>query len=264
VILPASYANGFAPRDGQPLYPSLWRGCVGAWNPGLGPTGLTLRDWSGLGRHGPLSGFTAASDWVLNRGKYCLNFDGTNNQIDTGITLAGYTQATIAFWGFRANGLSRLTVGERSGSAGANGLILDCFTDGTLYAVAANGSVTYGSMFVTAFTGWHHYLLQYDGRQASNATRLRLWINNIERSLSYTGTIPSSIGATSRTFKIGEWETGFSTCLLDDLWLFNKPASTNASLLSSRRGIAYELAPRRRSSTAVQFNRRRRLLLGST
>lgn len=55
MILPGRYANGFAPRDGQPLYPELWKGCVGAWNPGLGVTGLTLRDQSGFGRHGTLT-----------------------------------------------------------------------------------------------------------------------------------------------------------------------------------------------------------------
>ena len=75
MILPASYSNGFAPRDGQPLYPELWRGCVGAWCPSLGPTGLTLRDWSGFGNHGTLTNMDPGTDWVLSGGRYALDFD---------------------------------------------------------------------------------------------------------------------------------------------------------------------------------------------
>ena len=81
MILPGSYANGFAPRDGQPLYPELWRGCVGAWNPGLGPTGLTLRDWSGFGNHGTLTNMELDTDWTPSQGKWSLALDGTNESV---------------------------------------------------------------------------------------------------------------------------------------------------------------------------------------
>jgi len=65
MILPGTYQNGFAPRDGEPLFPELWDGCVGAWNPGLGPSGLTLRDWSPYKNHGTLTNMDAGTDWVM-------------------------------------------------------------------------------------------------------------------------------------------------------------------------------------------------------
>ena len=265
MILPGSYANGFAPRDGQPLYPELWRGRRVAAAPCLGPTGLTLRDWSGFGNQLSLSGITPASDWVVSQGRYALTLDGVDNFVETGFSLAGETQVTISVWGFRATGASRMMIGDRSSGSGINGIIIDCFTDGNLYAVAANGSVTYGVISVTAFTGWHHYLLQYDGLQGANATRLRLWIDGIERTMSYVGTIPASIGTTGTTFRVGRWDTAYSTALIDDFSVFSLPAGRQAALLASRRGIAYELAPRRRSSVQVAaFNRRRRLLIGAS
>jgi hypothetical protein len=52
--------------------------------------------------------------------------------------------------------------------------------------------------------------------------------------------------------------------LFDDIMLFSRVRSPQEiRMLSLRRGIAYGLAPRRRSSLAVQFNRRRRLLVGA-
>jgi hypothetical protein len=53
--------------------------------------------------------------------------------------------------------------------------------------------------------------------------------------------------------------------MVDDVWYYHRELSPKThELLASRRGIAYELAPRRRSSSAVQFNRRRRLLIGAS
>jgi hypothetical protein len=50
-----------------------------------------------------------------------------------------------------------------------------------------------------------------------------------------------------------------------DVMVHNRVLSPNEiRLLASRRGIAYEMAPRRRASSAVQFNRRRRLLIGAS
>jgi hypothetical protein len=80
MILPGTYQNGFAPRDGSPLYPELWRGCVGAWNPGLGPTGLTLRDWSGYGNHGTLTNITAQNCWKISEGRHAMEFVSSTDQ----------------------------------------------------------------------------------------------------------------------------------------------------------------------------------------
>ena len=58
---------------------------------------------------------------------------------------------------------------------------------------------------------------------------------------------------------------GFSNAVIDDVRIYNRALSPQEiRILATRRGIAYEMAPRRRSSSAVQFNRRRRLLLGAS
>jgi hypothetical protein len=57
----------------------------------------------------------------------------------------------------------------------------------------------------------------------------------------------------------------FASATITDCAVWSRALKPNeVKRLAERPGIAYELAPRRRSSSAVQFNRRRRLLLGST
>jgi hypothetical protein len=69
-----SYQSGFyAPGRGVAKHPELWRGCVGAWNPGLGNTGLSLRDWSGNQNNGTL---TNGPTWGVSDGRQALDFDG--------------------------------------------------------------------------------------------------------------------------------------------------------------------------------------------
>jgi hypothetical protein len=74
-----SYQSGFyAPGRGVAKHPELWRGCVGAWNPGLGNTGLSLRDWSGGQNNGVL---TNGPTWGVSDGRQALTFDGVNDRI---------------------------------------------------------------------------------------------------------------------------------------------------------------------------------------
>jgi hypothetical protein len=80
-----SYSQGFARYAAQSEAPGLWRGLVGSWCPFLGPTGLTLRDWSGHHNHGTLTTMEPAVDWVVTvdehgNSVYALDF-GTNEYV---------------------------------------------------------------------------------------------------------------------------------------------------------------------------------------
>ena len=265
MILPASYSNGFAPRDGQPLYPQLWRGCVGAWNPGLGVSGLTLRDWSGFGGHGALTNSTAATAWVSHSGKHALAWDGSTPQY-VSIPVSG----------------SRLNFGKGAMSLAvwANVVSLNLATSFPFQIIksdyiAGGSTANYGlainngqlrfsqcgteiNVSHTMNTGWHHYCGTSDG------TTMRLYLDGVQVA---SGASPASANTEQPYLTLGglrpagdAW-TGYQ----DDPRVYARNLSPNEiRLLASRRGIAYELAPRRRSSSAVQFNRRRRLLLGAS
>lgn len=248
MILPGSYANGFAPRDGQPLYPELWRGCVGAWAPCLGPTGLTLRDWSRYENHGTLTNMSIAACWAPSSGKTSMLFDGSNDYVQTSLTAIGATH-TFSCW-FNASSLAttQVVLEKFSGSTVEDNI----FLQGTSLSSYRSG---FYSTFTLSSGVWYHAVL------TATATTMQHWLNGVAAApatQAYSATAgPVVIGSRSGTFSFGG--------SVDDVLIYNRILSASEiALLSRRRGIAYELVPRRRASSAVSFNRRRRLLVGAS
>ena len=258
MILPASYSNGFAPRDGSPLYPELWRGCVGAWSPCLGPTGLTLRDWSGRANNGTLTGMDAGTDWAMSGGRYALDFDGSNDHIPLSLTYSA--EVTCSLWVYSRN------ITNANGEyffARWEAVLLDfyvgAFSSGWI-ARTGNGSTGQSSLLSTPaqLNTWTHLCL------TRTPSLLTLTVNGT------TSVSTSSVGfqgsAVSNTFisRLSPSSGLYADALVDDIRVYSRAISSQENrLIASRRGIAYEMAARRRSSSAVQFNRRRRLLIGA-
>jgi len=256
MLLPASYLNGFAPRDGQPLYPSLWKGCVGAWNAGLGPSGLTLRDQSGLGNNGTL---TNGPTFAASQGKYAMNLDGVNDYVSiaSGIVFAPVFTISAFVSPSVLSGYRRIFCAEQAGTGygytlglvGSKVWLQD-------YSASANifPSATTGDLVVNV---WSHVAF------VSYSSSLRKLFFNGTEVLSDTQAGASSI-ATTRAF-IGQTQNvQFFSGFIDDVRIYNRALSPDEiRTLATRRGIAYEMAPRRRSSVQVTTNRLRRALIGS-
>jgi len=67
--------------------------------PGYPPLGATIRDFSGQGNHGTISGAT----WTrLSSGLWCLSFDGTDDEVGFGNILA-LTDLTIELWEYHTS-----------------------------------------------------------------------------------------------------------------------------------------------------------------
>ena len=259
MILPGSYANGFAPRDGSPLYPELWKGCVGAWAPGLGPTGLTLRDWSGFGNHGTL---TNGPVWSVIAGKYSMSLDGSDDFINVTdrTQLRPSEQVSVAMWVRPGNVVGTKILFDKQSLSPYYGysfyLLGDKVTADSAYNV---NSVSLSSVTSLNATSWQHIGFSHDG------STIRIWINGrLDASTPAAGPLTYSLTQDLTIGRRAPNSTGYYSGGIDDICLFSRAINANEfAYLSRRRGIAYEMAPRRRSSSVVQFNRRRRLLLGA-
>jgi len=123
-------------------------------------------------------------------------FNGTTDYIDIGTTLdpSGLTKMTFSVWLISNSGGSQ--DGILGWWSGGNGLILQSKTGGEGLLALAGAGTAYGQITFPTTISWVHAVMVYDGTQAGNSTRLKLYINGEERQLVFSaGTVPASIPA---------------------------------------------------------------------
>lgn len=253
----ATYHSGFAPRDGTPRYPSLWRGCVGAWCPSLGPTGTVLRDWSGRQNHGALTNFTLDTAWAQGS----LVFDGTDDFVSLG-TSAFFSPANISFSAWvKASGSPVLydgIIGRSTNTAWQDGWGMFWQSSSEVRFFVGKYDVNYATKTGVSPNQWSHVCGTWDG------SVVRMFVNG---SIGTNGTQAGSQTGTTQQLDIGRLVTNTYNFggYIDDARIYDRALSqTEISILARRPRIAYELAPRSRSSSqaAATGNRRRRYLIG--
>jgi len=239
-MTPGSYYNGFAPRDGMPAYPSLWNGCVAAWAPCLGPTGLVLRDWSGFANHGTLTNMDAASDWVLSGGKYALDFDGTNDYASLG-TSATFSPSpmSISFW-VKMNSTPAVNdgvFGRMSNTFWNDGYGVFWASSTALRFWMGLYNFRYGQITVATPTAWNHVVCEW-----ISGTSPEIYLQGVKgTNNSQTFTTQTATGADLTLGRMSDNAYNING-QLDDLRIYNRVLSGyEKTLLGSRRGIAYDM-----------------------
>lgn len=90
------------------------------------------------------------------------------------------------------------------------------FDLGTVYVLVANGANTYGSVAVSGAK--HHYIMAYDGAGATDADKLKLYVDGILQSLAFVGPIPASAAIDSKSFLLGREEpTSYGVSIYDEV-----------------------------------------------
>jgi hypothetical protein len=200
----------------------------------------------------------AGTDWVPSQGRYALDFDGADDNVDfgsrealncnTGLTISLFAKRNGTAGGFYHAWLQRIGTGPVGYQLYVNNgdNILRLYTN----TVAA-------STYTMSDLNWHHLLA------TNNGSTTTFFVDGVQygSAAQTLSNVP-----TSTTHNFGRFASnGLVNGRMDDMRIYNRALTPQEiRLLASRRGIAYEMAPRRRASSAVQFNRRRRLLLGST
>jgi hypothetical protein len=262
---PPSYHNGFAPRDGEPLFPELWDGCVGAWNPGLGSTGTRLYDWSPYKNHGTMTNMGAATAWTRSNGRNALSFAGGATHVVTSFIGPAVNQRSLSVW-------FRTTQNHADGQYGT----IFFYGTGTTFP-AGLGSSFFVMIFTETMNGWNNGFgvsqfgeslavnnvndgLWHHGCIVNSGTTYRVWLDGTLRATKTMATTPTSsaafLGRANISGSLGSNLNYVGEA--DDYAFYNRALSHNEiRLLASRRGIAYEMAPRNWSAQQIAAYRAR-------
>lgn len=255
-----SYQTGFAPRDFVPQYPELWNGCVGAWAPCLGPTGATLRDWSGFQNHGALT-MPAGVGWAVNGGRYALTHDGIDDAAivaSNTATPTGGNPRTLAIWfnqTTRTSNSALVAIGNWNlGQVFCVQLFLSAgdvylFTDG----LNGGNNITLTGAEIPELGVWNHLAFTFATGGA--------WSYYLNGRVVKSGTFPTTINTGSSTIQIGHRD-GYSYFhgRTDDVRSYNRALRANEIALIYNLGRGGPFTPRQRTSVRIASgNRRRRL-----
>lgn len=191
-----SYSQGFARSAVMSAYPGLWTKLVGLWAPSLGPSGLTLNDWSGFQNDGVLTGMDPASDWVMTEKGMVLRYSGSG-VVDCGnatiLDVGTKMTVTVMFRRAQIGVAYEYIVAKRDGAASSWHILLSQVND----AIRMTGGDVYldSTQLITDFE-WHvvsavydnlQYTLYIDGEFDSTAAK--------ENGIISEPTVQVSIGA---------------------------------------------------------------------
>jgi hypothetical protein len=180
---------------------SVWVGCVAALCPsedGDNDGTTTVKDFA-LVSNATLTNMDAATDWVTDDGKRALDFDGTNDHaITTSTPAAGAKQLGFAAKFRRlANTGNGFCAGISPGLTTGNYIfIIYHFSDGNLYCHIGGNNYGYAAVSLTN-QDWRSVIVHFDGTQAANADRLKIWLDGTPLTLSFNGTIPAILITTN-------------------------------------------------------------------
>lgn len=165
-----SFRNGLARSRSESENKSLWDGLKIAWCPSLGVTGKKVFDASGSGRHDGSFTNMELDEWKIRAGIPCISTGGTNEIVqNTSSSVSefdGEQRATIVAW-LRCNSSSNSCyAGFRGNALGRTGLLW--FQKTTVFFIVDTGLTTAFSSYSFSGSGFHQFVLVYDGTLASS------------------------------------------------------------------------------------------------
>lgn len=162
-------------------------------------------DYSGNGNNGTDTAIT------YPQGKFgqAAKFDGSTSGIASSniSALNGASFLTYSCWvNPTALGSFKPFMSKEQTSDGNNRTILGTGANATgdIWCQLANGSNSYGYSSVVLNTSrWYHLVMTFDGTQSTNATKLLCYVNGVQQTLTFSGTIPSTLTSSAYGQYIG-------------------------------------------------------------
>lgn len=136
-----------------------------------------------------------------------LDLDGVDDKVDHGDIAAidGVANFTIMFdINWAAQEATASWTSKIVATSGADGFdTQEAATNAIRWMIGSGGWNTYGTSGNILVAGWQHMAFFFDGAGAANADRAKVYRNAVNQALSFTGSIPATIGANTQPLLIG-------------------------------------------------------------
>jgi hypothetical protein len=184
-----------------------------------------------------------------------LAFNGTNNYINFGDLSYAKNVGTMSasFW-VRPNALATTTclLCKWNNTAGANSRGWGIETDSsTATAIKLEFSTDGNTGIASAVTAagilannvWSHITMVYDSSMVTNANILKLYVNGVQKTLTFTGTIPNLIQNNTIVTRAGSSSDGarFFSGIFDEIKLYSGALDRQNILIDYNRGSSIQL-----------------------
>ena len=166
---------------------------------------------------------------------YSMAFDGTDDYIDCGdvAVVDGASALTLSGWIKPANTTdTQVLVSKFTDSNNRTNIGISA---DVLYFNVSSGGGKYATVAFTD-TEWNHIVMVFDGSGTGNTGRLKGYVNGVAQTLSYTGTIATTLADNgSNPFTIGRQDSEYTEGNIDEVAVFDTAldASTIISIYNS-------------------------------
>ena len=179
----------------------------------------------------------------VNQGS--IVFDGTNDVVTGSLPsgISGTQTCTQGCW-FKRTTISSFSafVGFGTNSSTANRFVIQVWNDGIIYL--AFDTAAWGN-FTSNDTNWHNIQVVFNGTLTGNSNRLKVYFDGVETALSFTGTIPTSVGTPTGGYRVGQTFTdinSYGSSSIASVQIYNRALSAqevnqNYNALKSRFGL---------------------------
>jgi hypothetical protein len=164
-----------------------------------------------------------------------LLFDGTNEFVDFGTTptntIRGGTQFTISYWVKKVASDKDIIIGPWNHSV-RQGFFLEWFTDNNIYFGNSAGGTNNNIASLTWTNGWYQIVGVFDGSQATNATKGKIYVNGQLLNQSASGLNTTVVTTTLTKFYVGFVEnySVYSNAYISTVLLYNRALSATEVL----------------------------------
>ena len=169
-----------------------------------------------------------------------LPADGTenNSHVATPTDVLGQTALTLSYWNKRSS--LEGAIGQDNGGTSNTRISIAPWDDGNVYFSIGSDTSDDDGYIVLTDTNWHLYTMVFDGTGVGNVGRLHGYLDGVEQTLTFQGTIASHTTSTATTFQVGDGlsnQTSFSG-YYDDIRIYDRAltAAEVATLYSTTGG----------------------------